>query len=73
MPSMGRDTEQKIRSVCETVKGDSMSGYVTYFEMWNDTSWDLKGLMAAIKYMEKQGKAHRTVNRMGKGTAFKLV
>jgi hypothetical protein len=73
MPSMGRNTEQKIQNMYETVKGDSMSGYVTYFGMWDNTSWDLKGLMAAIKYLEKQGKARRTVNRMGKGTAFKLV
>jgi hypothetical protein len=73
MPSVSPDTERKIRNVYLSLKGDGFSGYVTYFEVWEKTSWDLKGLAAAIKNLEKQGKARRTINRMGKGVCFKLV
>jgi len=73
MSSVNPDTERKIRNAYLSLKGDSFTGYVTYFEVWEETSWDLKGLTAAIKNLEKQGKARRTINRMGKGVAFKLI
>jgi hypothetical protein len=72
MHPVPRDTVQKIKAAYEAADKD-FTGYVTYLQINEDKGFDLKGLMAAIKGMEKDGLARRTVNRMGKGYAFKLV
>lgn len=72
MHPVPRDTAQKIRIAYEAIGKDS-TGYVSYLQVYEHTGWDLKGLMAAIKGMERDGQARRTVDRMGKGYAFKLL
>lgn len=47
--------------------------YVTYLAIHEKTGISLKRLMSIVKWMEKNGQARRTVNRMGKVHAFKLL
>lgn len=50
-----------------------VTGYVSY---WTAKEWlgtvRLMDVMKAVKWLESKGRAVRTVNRMGKGFAFKL-
>jgi len=48
-------------------------GYVTYLAAHETTDIPLFDLMGVVRWMERQGMARRTVDRMGKGYAFKLV
>ena len=72
MDAVGRDTMQKIRLAYTRAEKD-FTGYVSYLQIQEETHWDLKGLMAAVKCLERLGIARRTVDRMGKPFAFKLV
>jgi hypothetical protein len=50
-----------------------MAGYVTYLMASYESGISLRRLIPIVKWMEKKGMARRTVNRMGKGYAFKLM
>lgn len=50
-----------------------VTGYVTYLDTSEESGIGLRRLIPIIKWMERQGRARRTVNRMGKGFAFKLA
>ncbi len=47
-------------------------GYVSFLDISTASHMSLHQIMGIIKYLMKTGKAHVTVNRMGKGTYFKL-
>lgn len=47
--------------------------YVDYLTIAKATNISLRRLIPIIKWMEKEGIAKRTINRMGKGYAFKLM
>jgi putative nucleotidyltransferase with HDIG domain len=61
-----------IRRVYDELPKD-FTGYVTYLSASEKTDIGLRRLMPIVKWLEKEGKARRTVDRMGKGYAFKLV
>ena len=50
-----------------------VTGYVSYLRVSERSGISLRRLMPMVKWMEKQGMARRTVNRMGKVYAFKLI
>jgi hypothetical protein len=50
-----------------------IGGYVTYVQASERSGVSLRRLIPIVKWMEKAGRARRTVNRMGKGYAFKLI
>lgn len=62
-----------ICKIREAYLGLAIAGdYVSYLQVSEKSGLDLKDLMGVIKGMEKKGLAHRTVDRMGKGYAFKM-
>ena len=69
----GAAFEQVIVAACKLLPKIEFSGYVTYQQVAQASGVDLRMVMAIVKDMEKRGYALRTVNRMGKGYAFKLV
>ena len=55
-------------------ESDGFSGYVRYLSVYQEIGYlPLSMIMRAVKWLEKKGRVRRTVNRMGKGYAFKLV
>jgi hypothetical protein len=66
------DDLEAIRFACRVIDS-GMIGYVTYLIVSEESGISLRRLMPIVKWMEKKGMARRTVNRMGKGYAFKLV
>jgi len=61
-----------IREAYEELPKDH-TGYVNYQRMSEKADMRLSRLIPIIKWMEKNGMALRTVDRMGKGYAFKLL
>ena len=70
--SVADDDLASIRYVYEQMdKGGT--GYVSYLRVSEDSGISLRRLMPIVRWMEKQGTARRTINRMGKAYAFKLI
>ena len=65
--------EQTIVRAYKEMPRPAITGYVSYWEVFEKTGMDLRVIMGVVKDMEKRGYARRTVNRMGKGFAFKIV
>lgn len=56
-------------------KSQFVPQYMTYVEMWEclgKSDFELVDVIGTVKWMEGKGKALRTVDRMGKGYAFKM-
>jgi len=64
--------EKIVRAYWELPKPEVI-GYVTYLQVWSAMNTSMKIIMGVVKWMEKQGFARRTVDRMGKVYAFKLT
>ena len=65
--------EDTIRDSYETVK-DSVTGFASYWDVYLDNPLiSLPDIMRCVRTMEKYSMARRTVNRSGKGYAFKLT
>ena len=61
-----------IKYAYKTIEKD-LTGYVSYLRVSETSEISLKQLIPIVKWMEKHGVARRTVDRMGKGFAFKLT
>ena len=70
--SVAEDDLEAIRYACGQQDKD-VTGYVSYLRISEATGIGLRRLMPIVKWMEKQGMARRTGNRMGKVHAFKLT
>lgn len=68
----GTDLASEVEVAYAKAEKDAF-GYVTYMAVSMAGGPRLKELMGAVRWMEKRGKASRTVDRMGKGYAFKLT
>jgi len=73
--SAGTVGDDVIESVLNTYKElrDGFHGYVSYFDVYSEIgNIPIALIMRAVKWLERNGAALRTVNRMGKGYAFKI-
>jgi hypothetical protein len=50
-----------------------VTGYVTYMQVYEKMQSTMSVVMGVVKGMERSGMAVRTVDRMGKGFAFKVI
>ena len=69
---VGMDIVAEVMDAYIATEKDAF-GYVSYMQVTHKSGLRLDDIMRAVKWMEKQGEARRTVNRMGKGYAFKIV
>jgi hypothetical protein len=74
IPIASTVAEQDVEAIVFAYRGleKGFAGYVTYVQISEKTGISLRRLIPIVKWLERSQKARRTVNRMGKGYAFKL-
>ena len=68
--------EKLVETVIEAYRRTSkdVTGYVSYWQAYESAKkLKLIDVIRVVRWLEEKGKAKRTVNRMGKGCAFKLT
>jgi hypothetical protein len=64
----------RIIDICRHIVTGREIPYVSYLEIFKKgPDLNLRDIMEAVRDMEKRGLAMRTVDRMGKGYAFKIL
>ena len=66
------DFADKIAGIYRDLPKDA-TGYVTYLQVYEKMQSTMSVVIGVVKWMERQGMARRTVDRMGKGFAFKVI